>query len=130
MPLMFHHDLAFSRETLRAVNHSADGGADLGKAVSTAVRINEKDLDSSHRDRTAIANQLRPVADNAGSAGHVKSATGNAGRVAGCGRRRRSVVTRCGLVRRWRPMSPAGDGSTRLLGRGHRLTCLGSSCPD
>jgi hypothetical protein len=76
---MFHDDRAFFRETLRAVNHIADGGADLGKAVSTAFRINEKDLGSSHRDRTAIANQLRPVADNAGSAGHVKSATGDAG---------------------------------------------------
>ncbi|HEX2400987.1 MAG TPA: hypothetical protein VHJ79_13550 [Mycobacterium sp.] len=33
MPLMFHDDLAFFRETLRAVNHIADGGADVGKAV-------------------------------------------------------------------------------------------------
>ena len=65
MPLMFHDDPAFSRQTLRAVNHIADGGADLGKAVSTAFRIKQNDLDSSHRDRTEIANQVRPVADNA-----------------------------------------------------------------
>ena len=40
MPLMFHDDPAFSRQTLRAVNHIADGGADLGKAASTAFASN------------------------------------------------------------------------------------------
>jgi len=123
MPLMFHDDLTFSRETLRAVNHMADGGSGLGNAMSTAFRINGKDLDASHRDRTAIANQLRPVADNAGSAGHVKSATGNAraGRRLGTAQAQpgQAVLPRSALAadvtRRGRIDAPAGAWTPACL---------------
>jgi hypothetical protein len=45
-PLLFPDDQQFWYETLRALGHTAYGGADIGEVVTTAARISVGDYDS------------------------------------------------------------------------------------
>jgi hypothetical protein len=45
-PLLFPDDQQFWYETLRALGHTAYGGADIGEVVTTAARISAGDYDS------------------------------------------------------------------------------------
>ena len=45
-PLLFPDGLQFWYETLRALGHTAYGGADIGEVVTTAQRITANDYDS------------------------------------------------------------------------------------
>jgi hypothetical protein len=45
-PLLFPDDQQFWYETLRALGHTAYGGADIGEVVTTAARITAGDYAS------------------------------------------------------------------------------------
>jgi len=54
-PLLFPDDQQFWYETLRALGHSAYGGADFGEVVTTAQRITANDYDSWYEQWAATA---------------------------------------------------------------------------
>src|SRR6516225_10140764 len=54
-PLLFPDDTQFWYETLRALGHTAYGGADIGEVVTTAQRITAGDYDSWYEQWAATA---------------------------------------------------------------------------
>jgi hypothetical protein len=54
-PLLFPDDQQFWYETLRALGHTAYGGADIGEVVTTAQRITAGDYDSWYEQWAATA---------------------------------------------------------------------------
>ena len=75
-PLVFEKDPAFWFETLRCLSHVADGGADVGECLSTAVRIVEGDYDSWHDEWLATADRVAREAELGLGRGHRVSARG------------------------------------------------------
>ena len=54
-PLLFPDDTQFWYETLRALGHTAYGGADIGEVVTTAASITANDYDSWYEQWAAVA---------------------------------------------------------------------------
>lgn len=65
---------AFSFELLRAVGYTPYGGADIGECLATAERINERDLESWHREWFRTADRIHTIAEAALSKQHLISA--------------------------------------------------------
>ena len=67
-------DQAFSFEALRAIGHTAYGGADIGECLATAYHIKEGDLESWHDEWARMAFRVRTFADESLARGHTVSA--------------------------------------------------------
>ena len=61
-PLLFPDDQQFWYETLRALGHTAYGGADIGEVVTTAQRISAGDYDSWYEQWAATAQRVEAEA--------------------------------------------------------------------
>ena len=61
-PLLFPDDQQFWYETLRALGHTAYGGADIGEVVTTAQRISAGDSDSWYEQWAATAPRVEAEA--------------------------------------------------------------------
>ena len=61
-PLLFPDDGQFWDETLRALGHTAYGGADFGEVVTTAQRITAGDYDSWYEQWAATAQRVEAEA--------------------------------------------------------------------
>ena len=61
-PLLFPDDQQFWYETLRALSHTAYGGADIGEVVSTAQRITAGDYGSWYEQWAATAHRVEAEA--------------------------------------------------------------------
>jgi hypothetical protein len=72
-PLLFPDDQQFWYETLRALGHTAYGGADIGEVVTTAARISADDYDSWHEQWAATAQRTEAEARGQLAAGHQVS---------------------------------------------------------
>src|SRR5215472_10550686 len=72
-PLLFPDDGQFWYETLRALGHTAYGGADIGEVVTTAARITAGDYDSWHEQWAATAARVEAEARAQLAAGHQVS---------------------------------------------------------
>ena len=72
-PLLFPDDQQFWYETLRALGHSAYGGADFGEVVTTAQRITANDYDSWYEQWAATAQRVEAEARAQLAAGHQVS---------------------------------------------------------
>ena len=57
-PLLFPTDGQFWYETLRALGHTAYGGADIGEVVTTAQRITAGDYDSWYEQWATTAARM------------------------------------------------------------------------
>jgi pimeloyl-ACP methyl ester carboxylesterase len=73
-PLLFPDDQQFWYETLRALGHTAYGGADIGEVVTTAARIGAGDYDSWYDQWAATAQRTEAEARGQLAAGHQVSA--------------------------------------------------------
>jgi hypothetical protein len=73
-PLLFPDDQQFWYETLRAMGHTAYGGADIGEVVTTAARITAGDYDSWYEQWAATAQRTEAAARGQLAAGHQVSA--------------------------------------------------------
>src|SRR6516164_10364327 len=73
-PLLFPDDQQFWYETLRALGHTAYGGADIGEVVTTAQRITAGDYDSWYEQWAATAARVEAEARAQLAAGHPVSA--------------------------------------------------------
>ena len=73
-PLLFPDDQQFWYETLRALGHTAYGGADIDEVVTTAARISAGDYDSWYEQRAATAQRTEAEARAQLAAGHQVSA--------------------------------------------------------
>jgi len=73
-PLLFPDDGQFWYETLRALGHTAYGGADIGEVVTTAQRITAGDYDSWYEQWAATAQRVEAEARAQLAAGHQVSA--------------------------------------------------------
>jgi pimeloyl-ACP methyl ester carboxylesterase len=73
-PLLFPDDQQFWYETLRALGHTAYGGADIGEVVTTAARITAGDYDSWYDQWAATAERVEAEARGQMAAGHQVSA--------------------------------------------------------
>jgi len=73
-PLLFPDDGQFWYETLRAMGHTAYGGADIGEVVTTAQRITAGDYDSWYEQWAATAQRVEAEARAQLAAGHQVSA--------------------------------------------------------
>lgn len=73
-PLFFSEDPQFWYETLRALGHTAYGGADIGEVLATAQRITAGDYDSWYGEWLATADAISAEAESASKAGHDVSA--------------------------------------------------------
>ncbi len=73
-PLLFPDDQQFWYETLRALGHTAYGGADIGEVVTAAARITAGDYDSWHEQWAATAERAETEARGQLAAGHQVSA--------------------------------------------------------
>ena len=73
-PLLFPDDGQFWYETLRALGHTAYGGADIGEVVTTAQRITAGDYDSWYEQWAATAERTEAEARGQLAAGHQVSA--------------------------------------------------------
>src|SRR6516164_6103301 len=73
-PLLFPDDQQFWYETLRALGHTAYGGADIGEVVTTAARITAGDYDSWYEQWAATADRVEAEARAQLAAGHSVSA--------------------------------------------------------
>src|SRR5215472_15937918 len=73
-PLLFPDDQQFWYETLRALGHTAYGGADIDEVVTTAARITANDYDSWYEQRAATAQRTEAEARAQLAAGHQVSA--------------------------------------------------------
>jgi pimeloyl-ACP methyl ester carboxylesterase len=69
-PLLFAGDQQFWYETLRALGHTAYGGADIGEVVTTAARITAGDYDSWHEQWAATAQRVEAEARAQLATGH------------------------------------------------------------
>ena len=65
-PLLFPDDQQFWYETLRALGHTAYGGADIGEVVTTAASITANDYDSGYEQWAATAARACRAAGPAG----------------------------------------------------------------
>src|SRR6516162_3452521 len=72
-PLLFPDDQQFWYETLRALGHTAYGGADIGEVVTTAQRITANDYDSWYEQWAATAQRVEAEARGQLAAGHQVS---------------------------------------------------------
>ena len=72
-PLLFPGDQQFWYETLRALGHTAYGGADFGEVVTTAARITANDYDSWYEQWAATAARVEAEARAQLAAGHQVS---------------------------------------------------------
>jgi pimeloyl-ACP methyl ester carboxylesterase len=72
-PLLFADDAQFWYETLRAMGHTAYGGADIGEVVTTAQRITAGDYDSWHEQWAATAERVEAEARGQLAAGRQVS---------------------------------------------------------
>ena len=61
-PLLFPDDQQFWYETLRALGHTAYGGADIGEVVTTAARITAGDYGSWYEQWAATAHRVEAEA--------------------------------------------------------------------
>jgi hypothetical protein len=61
-PLLFPDDQQFWYETLRALGHTAYGGADIGEVVTTAARITAGNYDSWYEQWAATAERTEAEA--------------------------------------------------------------------
>jgi hypothetical protein len=61
-PLLFPGDQQFWYETLRALGHTAYGGADIGEVVTTAARITAGDYGSWYEQWAATAQRVEAEA--------------------------------------------------------------------
>ena len=61
-PLLFSDDRQFWYETLRALGHTAYGGADIGEVVTTAARITAGDYGSWYEQWAATAHRVEAEA--------------------------------------------------------------------
>jgi pimeloyl-ACP methyl ester carboxylesterase len=73
-PLLFPTDGQFWYETLRALGHTAYGGADIGEVVTTAERITPGDYDSWYEQWAATAARVEAEARGQLAVGHQVSA--------------------------------------------------------
>ena len=73
-PLLFPDDGQFWYETLRALGHTAYGGADFGEVVTTAQRITAGDYDSWYEQWAATAQRVEAESRAQLAAGHPVSA--------------------------------------------------------
>src|SRR5215472_7771109 len=73
-PLLFPDDQQFGYETLRALGHTAYGGADIGEVVTTAARITAGDYGSWYEQWAATAQRTEAEARVQLAAGHQVSA--------------------------------------------------------
>jgi len=73
-PLLFPDDQQFWYETLRALGHTAYGGADIGEVVTTAARITAGDYDSWYEQWAATAERTEAEARGQLAAGRQVSA--------------------------------------------------------
>ena len=73
-PLLFPDDTQFWYETLRALGHTAYGGADIGEVVTTAQRITAGDYGSWYEQWAATAQRTEAEARAQLAAGHQVSA--------------------------------------------------------
>lgn len=73
-PLLFPDDQQFWYETLRALGHTAYGGADIGEVVTAAARITAGDYDSWHEQWAATAERAEAEARGQLAAGRQVSA--------------------------------------------------------
>jgi len=73
-PLLFPDDQQFWYETLRALGHTAYGGADIGEVVTTAARITAGDYGSWYEQWAATARRTEAEARGQLAAGHQVSA--------------------------------------------------------
>jgi hypothetical protein len=73
-PLLFPGDQQFWYETLRALSHTAYGGADIGEVVTTAQRITADVYDSWYEQWAATAQRTEAEARAQLAAGHQVSA--------------------------------------------------------
>ena len=69
-PPLFPDDGQFWYETLRALGHTAYGGADVGEVVSTAQRITAGDYGSWYEQWAATAARVEAGARGQLAAGH------------------------------------------------------------
>jgi len=69
-PLLFPDDQQSWCETLRALGHTAYGGADIGEVVTTAQRITANDYDSWYEQWAATAQRVEAEARTQLAAGH------------------------------------------------------------
>ena len=72
--LWFQDDPAFASNTLRALAHTAWGGADIGEVVTTCDRISAGDFDSWHDEWLRTADRVASEADRCLEGGHEVSA--------------------------------------------------------
>jgi pimeloyl-ACP methyl ester carboxylesterase len=72
-PLLFADDQQFWYETLRALGHTAYGGADIGEVVATAQSIRAGDYDSWYEEWAATAQRTEAEARGQLAAGHQVS---------------------------------------------------------
>jgi len=72
-PLLFPGDQQFWYETLRALGHTAYGGADIGEVVTTAQRITVGLYDSWYEQWAATAQRVEAEARGQLAAGHQVS---------------------------------------------------------
>ena len=73
-PLLFPDDGQFWYETLRALGHTAYGGADIGEVVTTVQRITAGDYGSWYEQWAATAARVEAEARGQLAAGHQVSA--------------------------------------------------------
>ncbi|HTX97428.1 MAG TPA: alpha/beta fold hydrolase [Mycobacterium sp.] len=73
-PLLFSDDTSFWYETLRALGHTAYGGADIGEVLTTAQAITAGDYDSWHDEWLATADRVAAESDKMLAQGHRISA--------------------------------------------------------
>ena len=72
--LLFENDPLFASNTLRALAHTAWGGADIGEVVTTCDRIAAGDFDSWHDEWLRTADWVTAEADGCLKGGHEVSA--------------------------------------------------------
>lgn len=72
-PLLFPDDQQFWYETLRALGHTAYGGADIGEVVTTAQRITAGNYDSWYEQWAATAERTEAEARGQLAVGHQVS---------------------------------------------------------
>ncbi|HBE79786.1 MAG TPA: alpha/beta hydrolase [Firmicutes bacterium] len=73
MKLIFK-DSSFSFELLRAIGHTAYGGADINECLGTAYRIKEGDFKGWYREWYQTADRVATIASRCLAEGHMESA--------------------------------------------------------
>ena len=71
---MYFDDRLIDGQFLRTLNHAYHQGADVGECMATAARIKKNDIESWHREWTAIAESFYQQGEKSASVGHRVSA--------------------------------------------------------